>query len=311
MLNTLALFVAIVLSIAAGTISVIGLAAIFSGAFYQVIAVASILEIAKVVTATWLHTNWHQIRVQLKCYLVIAVAVLMLITSLGVYGFFARAHIDQQISIQTGESSQIPLVSMKIEQEKHNLSDIERQISQIDNAVAAMTEKGKATRDAKAALTEAQRQRQTRQQLVNQRQQIADKIAALQLEKSKLENSVRRHEAEVGPLKYLANTIYGNATADQLEHAVRLLILTLVFVFDPLAIALIIAASHKTASFVPKLAIVPSPTVSAKKPRLVARKSGRKKTATTPDDSRKIRVRIKRPYGRAAKAVLDLSKVRL
>ena len=310
MLNTLALIVAIVLSIAAGTISVIGLAAIFSGAFYAVIVVASILEIAKVVTAAWLHTKWQAIQIQLKVYLSVAVAVLMLITSLGVYGFFARAHIDQQISIQTGESSRIPLVSMKIEQEKQNLDDVQRQISQIDNAVAAMTEKGKATRDAKAALTEAQRQRQTRQQLVTQRQQIVEKIAALQLEKSQLENSVKKHEAEVGPLKYLANTIYGNANSDQLEHAVRLLILTLVFVFDPLAIALIIAASHKTATSVPKLAVVQSPTVAAKKPRLVARKSGRKRTST-PDNGKKVRMRIKLPYGRSAKAVLDLSKVRL
>ena len=134
-LNTLARTVAIVLSIAAGTISVVGLANIFSGAYWAVVIVASILEVAKVVTAAWLDHHWKLIRFQLKLYLCIAILVLMGITSLGIYGFFARSHIEQQAQMQTGEVSKIPLVQMKIDQEKQKLTDFDKQIEQLDKSL--------------------------------------------------------------------------------------------------------------------------------------------------------------------------------
>lgn len=243
-LNHIARLVAVLISIAAGTISVIGLAAIFSGAFWAVVIVASILEVAKVVTATWLEQHWKYLGWKLKGYLVSAVVVLMLITSLGIYGFFARAHIEQQIQMTTGETSRLPLIVSKITVERQKLEDLDKQIAQIDNALSAMTEKSKATRDAKSALTESKNQRKSRDELVARKDSIFEGLTTLEAEKSRLENVVKKHEVEVGPLKYLANLYYGEANENQLEQAVRFLILTLVFVFDPLAIALFIAANH-------------------------------------------------------------------
>lgn len=243
-LNHIVRIVAIIISIAAGTISVIGLAAMFSGAFIAVIIVASLLEVAKVVTAAWLEQHWKTLGYKLKSYLVSAVIVLMLITSLGIYGFFARAHIEQQIQMTTGETSRLPLIESKIKIERQKLADLDKQIAQIDTAVSTMTEKSRATKDARSALAAAQQQRKTRDGLVANKDKLFVVITELETEKSRLENVIKKNEVEVGPLKYLAKLYYGEASASNLEQAVQMLILTLVFVFDPLAIALLLASNH-------------------------------------------------------------------
>jgi len=248
-LNTLARTVAIVLSIAAGTISVVGLANIFSGAYWAVVIVASILEVAKVVTAAWLDHHWKLIRFQLKLYLCIAILVLMGITSLGIYGFFARSHIEQQAQMQTGEVSKIPLVQMKIDQEKQKLTDFDKQIEQLDKSLQAITDKGKSSKDAKSAVQETDKQRKNRTELVNQKSAVFDSISKLELEKAQLQNTVKKQEVEVGPLKYLASLFNDNVTEQHLEQAVRILILCLIFVFDPLAIALIVASNTKVSYY--------------------------------------------------------------
>ena len=248
-LNTLARTVAIVLSIAAGTISVVGLANIFSGAYWAVVIVASILEVAKVVTAAWLDHHWKLIRFQLKLYLCIAILVLMGITSLGIYGFFARSHIEQQAQMQTGEVSKIPLVQMKIDQEKQKLTDFDKQIEQLDKSLQAIIDKGKSSKDAKSAVQETDKQRKNRTELVNQKSAVFDSISKLELEKAQLQNTVKKQEVEVGPLKYLASLFNDNVTEQHLEQAVRILILCLIFVFDPLAIALIVASNTKVSYY--------------------------------------------------------------
>lgn len=243
-LNHIARFVAIIISIAAGAISVIGLAAMFSGAYWAVIVVASLLEIAKVTTATWLEQHWKTLGWKLKSYLVSAVIVLMLITSLGIYGFFARAHIEQQIQMTTGETSRLPLIESKIKVERQKLADLDKQLAQIDNSLSVMTEKSKGTKDARSALNAAQQQRKNRDGLVASKDKLFASISELEMEKSRLENVIKKNEVEVGPLKYLAKLYYGEANADNIEQAVQMLILTLIFVFDPLAIALLLASNH-------------------------------------------------------------------
>jgi hypothetical protein len=243
-LNHIARFVAIIISIAAGAISVIGLAAMFSGAYWAVIVVASLLEIAKVTTATWLEQHWKTLEWKLKSYLVSAVIVLMLITSLGIYGFFARAHIEQQIQMTTGETSRLPLIESKIKVERQKLADLDKQLAQIDNSLSVMTEKSKGTKDARSALNAAQQQRKNRDGLVASKDKLFASISELEMEKSRLENVIKKNEVEVGPLKYLAKLYYGEANADNVEQAVQMLILTLIFVFDPLAIALLLASNH-------------------------------------------------------------------
>ena len=298
-LNTLARTVAIVLSIAAGTISVIGLANIFSGAYWAVVIVASILEVAKVVTAAWLDHHWKLIRFQLKLYLCIAILVLMGITSLGIYGFFARSHIEQQAQMQTGEVSKIPLVQMKIDQEKQKLTDFDKQIEQLDKSLQAITDKGKSSKDAKSAVQETDKQRKNRTELVNQKSAVFDSISKLELEKAQLQNTVKKQEVEVGPLKYLASLFNDNVTEQHLEQAVRILILCLIFVFDPLAIALIVASNTKVSYY--------KMYQQSKVHKLFFKNQMLGFT----------KARIKRPYivkkkrGRPIKKTLDLSKIDL
>ena len=298
-LNTLARTVAIVLSIAAGTISVIGLANIFSGAYWAVVIVASILEVAKVVTAAWLDHHWKLIRFQLKLYLCIAILVLMGITSLGIYGFFARSHIEQQAQMQTGEVSKIPLVQMKIDQEKQKLTDFDKQIEQLDKSLQAITDKGKSSKDAKSAVQETDKQRKNRTELVNQKSAVFDSISKLELEKAQLQNTVKKQEVEVGPLKYLASLFNDNVTEQHLEQAVRILILCLIFVFDPLAIALIVASNTKVSYY------------------KMYQQSKVRKLFFKNQMLGFTKARIKRPYivkkkrGRPIKKTLDLSKIDL
>ena len=244
MVNFIALFVALCLSGVSAYYSIVGLTAIFSSAVIPVILMGSALEMGKLVTASWLYNNWDHASKALRTYLTLAVIVLMFITSLGIYGFFARAHIEQQIQLTTGETSRLPLIESKIKVERQKLADLDKQIAQIDTAVSTMTEKSKATKDARSALAAAQQQRKTRDGLVASKDSIFAAIAELETEKSRLDNVVKKNEVEVGPLKYLAKLYYGEANASNLEHAVQMLILTLVFVFDPLAIALLLASNH-------------------------------------------------------------------
>lgn len=241
----MAIFIAICLSVSAGVISVYGLAAIFSGAFYQVLIVAGILETSKVITATWLHRYWKVIGTSIKIYLSIAVIVLMAITSLGIYGFFSRAHIEQQVNFASGEISQLPVLEQKIYSERNRLADVEKQLTFIDNSLSTMLS-AKKTKDARQALAESDKQKKTRNELLDKKNLILEEITKLETSKIKLDLVAKQHEVEVGPLKYLANLYYGDANQMQLENAVRILILTIVFVFDPLAISLLIATGVKS-----------------------------------------------------------------
>jgi hypothetical protein len=241
-LEHMAIYIAISLSVAASVISVVGMAAIFSGSFWEVIVVTSILETAKVITATWLHRHWKSIGTTLKVYLSSAVIVLMFITSLGIYGFFAKAHIEQQISITTGDASQITIVQSKIDTEKSRLADLNRQLSFIETSLRAITERTSGQK----ALQEAEKQKKNSSTLLVKKDEVQQKIINLETEKNLLENNVKKQEVKVGPLKYLANIYYGSASNEQLENAVRFLILVIVLVFDPLAIALLIAVGGGT-----------------------------------------------------------------
>lgn len=238
-INYIAFLCALVLSSVAGWYSIIGLTAIFSGTFWPIIIMGSILEVSKIVTASWLYRNWSTTPLLLKTYLTSAVVVLMFITSMGIFGFLSKAHIDQQVQLDTGVQAQVEIIDTQIKSKELDLSDVQKQIEQIDSAVQKLTESGQA----KTSLREAERQKKARDQLVVKRDAIVNETNTLKTEKIKLSNEVKKLEAEVGPLKYIADLIYTNADTNQLEKAVRWLIILLVLVFDPLAVLLLIAAN--------------------------------------------------------------------
>lgn len=240
MINYISLIVALALSGVSGYYSIVGLTTLFSSAFWPVVLMGVVLELGKLVSASWLYHNWNRAPKLLKTYLTIAVLILMFISSMGIFGFLSRAHIDQTLAINTGGMDQLKIIESSISFEQQSIKDLDVQISQIDNAITRINEKGKGTDSLKAADS----QRKTRNSLVDKKKEHTNKIAELTKEKIKLESSQKKLEAEVGPLKYVAELIYEKADNDQLEKSVRWVIILLIMVFDPLAVLLLIAANN-------------------------------------------------------------------
>jgi len=239
MINYIALIVALCISCVSGFYSIYGLTAIFSSAFYPIILMGAVLEAGKLTTASWLYNNWDIASRPLKYYLTIMVILLMLITSMGTFGFLSRAHIEQTVSINTGNADQVEIINQKINEETQTIDDINKQIKQIDDAISKMTDKGQALSSLKAA----DKQRKTRDQLIQKKTEHNNSISSLNEEKIKLQSNIKKLEAEVGPIKYIAQLLYGSDGYDVTEKAVRYVIILLVIVFDPLAVVLLIAAN--------------------------------------------------------------------
>jgi hypothetical protein len=239
MINYLALVIALALSGVSGYYSIIGLTTIFASAFWPVVVMGSVLEIGKLVTASWLYKNWKQTPFLIKSYLSTAVFILMFITSMGIFGFLSKAHIDQTINLNTGVADQIQILKSKISFEKQSIEDLDKQIQQIDSALNKMTDRGQAS----TALKAADQQRKTRESLVKRKDDHVKNISTYTEQRIRFESEIKKLEAEVGPLRYIAELIYEVQSVDNLERSVRMVILLLVFVFDPLAIVLLIAAN--------------------------------------------------------------------
>ena len=231
---------AISISVIAAGYSIIGLAAIFAGAFYPIIAMGGALEIGKLVAASWLYNNWQSAIVPkaLKIYLFSAIVILVFITSMGIFGFLSKAHLDQ---VQTTKPNtiQIELLEKQISQQRTKIDRAEKTLNQLDKALDVYIEKEFVSR----GLKEREKQREERSQLNNEILEASNQISTLTSKKSELELTQSKIEAEVGPLKYIAELIYGDQAKDHFDEAVRLVIIILIFVFDPLAVLLLVAAN--------------------------------------------------------------------
>lgn len=252
MINYLVLIVALIVSGVSAYFSIIGLTTLFSAAFIPVVIMGAALEIGKLVTTSWLYRNWNTCPWLLKTYLSIAVVVLMFITSMGTFGFLSRAHIDQQINITTGDADKLTILESQIQNKNAIIADYDKQLQQIDDALSKITEKGRG----ESSLQAADKQRKTRNELVAKKNTELGSVATLKEEVVRLRSTIRKVEAEVGPLRYIAEALYGGVEGHvdtlTLDRAVRMVIILLVLVFDPLAVVLLIAANHglsKTKSF--------------------------------------------------------------
>jgi hypothetical protein len=251
--------VAIALSAVAAFYSIVGLAAIFSAAVLPIVIMGTILEIAKLTVTVWLHEYWRQCKLIMKLYLVPAVAVLMIITSMGIFGFLSKAHIDQVIP--TGDkSAQLALFDERIANERAIIENSRSLIKQMDDTVNGIIAQGESReiklRDgrtivrspAELALQVRRSQAQDRDRLTKTIEESQAKIVAIQEERAPIAKEIRGLEAEVGPIKYVAALIYGdNPDANLLERAVRWMIIILVAVFDPLAVMMLLAATESRA----------------------------------------------------------------
>jgi len=241
--SNLTLLVALSLSSVAAWYSIIGLTAIFAGAVIPVIIMGGILEIGKITTTVWLRKYWHRASLLLKLYLVPAVIALALLTSMGIFGFLSKAHMEQ--GINTGDSqAKVSLYDEKIKTQRDNIELARKALTQMDNQVDQRLSRGDSENSAERAVQIRRQQAGERTKLQKEIGDAQKEIAKLNEERAPIAAENRKIEAEVGPIKYIAVLIYGdNADQNMLESAVRWVIILLVIVFDPLAIALVLAAN--------------------------------------------------------------------
>jgi hypothetical protein len=230
------------ISIIAIYYSVLGLAAIFAAAVIPIIVMGTVLELGKLVTAWWLKANWHRAPLAIKTYLTVAVAVLMIITSMGIFGFLSKAHTDQ--AVPTGDvAAQVAIIDEKIKTQRDNIEASRRALLQMDAQVDQLLGRSADEKGAERAVQVRRNQARERARLQTEITVAQTEISKLNEEKAPIASKLRAVEAEVGPIKYIAKLIYGD-DPDQniLEKAVTWVIIIIVFVFDPLAVLLLLAS---------------------------------------------------------------------
>lgn len=237
------LLVALTLSSIAAWYSIIGLTAIFSGAVIPIIIMGSALELAKITTTVWLRKYWKRSGLLLKLYLIPAVVALAILTSMGIFGFLSKAHLDQNIG--SGDvQAQVSLLDEKILTQRENIKANKAALAQMDTQVNDIMTKGDSEKSVERSVAIRKQQAKERASLQKDIELANKEIAKLNQERAPIASELRKVEAEVGPIKYIAAIIYGdNPDQNTLEAAVRWVTILLVIVFDPLAIMLVLAAN--------------------------------------------------------------------
>lgn len=234
---------AITLSAIAAFYAVAGLVAIFAASAIPIMIMGGALESAKLVVASWLYRNWKEIPVLMKSYFTIALVILMMLTSMGIFGYLSKAHLDQ--AVPTGDiSAKLNLIDEKIKTQKENIDAARKQLSQLDQQVDQTLSRTTEASGVDRSVQIRRSQNRERTSLLREIETSQTEIAKLNQERAPIASEVRKVEAEVGPIKYIAALLYAdNPDEDILEKAVRVVILLIVFVFDPLAVLLLVAAN--------------------------------------------------------------------
>ena len=227
-LTYLTLISGISLSIIAAGYSIIGLAALFAGATSAIIAMGGALEVAKLVMASWLYNNWHSplLPKSIKYYLTSAVVILIFITSVGIFGFLSKAHLDQVVP-ESNNKLQVQILDEQIEQRQNVINRSQLQLEKMDELIINQSEE--------TSFFSSSSQRAIEESL-NKINELSDKKAGIRTEQLKL-------EADLGPIKYVAEFIYGDEAENHFDKAVRIIIIILIFVFDPVAVLMLISAN--------------------------------------------------------------------
>jgi len=251
----LTLISGLVISAVAVWYSVAGLVSIFAASAFSIIIMGVALESSKLIATIWLKWNWRKAPRMIKIYLISAIAVLMLITSMGIFGYLSKAHLDQNL-VSGGVQAQISLIDEKIKIERENIANAQAVIKQMDAAVTGVIATGDQEiklRDgstqvrsaAERSLQIRRSQAKDRETLTKQVEESQARIVKLQEEAAPIRSEMRAVEAKVGPIKYIAALIYGdNPDANVLEKAVTWVIIIIVLVFDPLAVVLLLASQY-------------------------------------------------------------------
>jgi len=227
--------------------SVVGLTAIFAAAAIPIMVMGVALEVAKLVATVWLKQNWKIAPTLIKAYLISAVGILMFITSMGIFGFLSKAHMDQTL-VSGDVQNKIAIYDEKIKIAKDNIDANRKALKQMDEAVDQVMARSSDEKGADKAVAIRRSQQKERGRLLSEIEAEQKKIVQLNEDRAPIAAEVRKVEAEVGPIKYIAAFVYGdNPDQNILERAVTWVIVIIVFVFDPLAVVLLLAAQYSFA----------------------------------------------------------------
>jgi len=227
---------ALTLSSVAAFYAITGLITLFPTAGLSIVIMGIALELGKLVAASWLYRNWINAPKALKYYFTFAVIILSFITSMGIFGYLSKSHIDQKFSF-SDSSVVLSNLEREIKGEEDNIRNAQRSIDILNGLVSQA--------DAKDGYNIRNAQRRERENLNSSIRASSERIKTLNTELTPIRQESARIEAEVGPIKYVADLIYGKDEKDSIEKAARAVIITIVFVFDPLAIILLVAANRE------------------------------------------------------------------
>ena len=238
----LTLLTSLAIASVAAWYSIVGLMAIFAGAVIPIAIMGGVLEVGKLVTAAWLHTHWKDTKLWMRTYLTLSVFLLMIITSLGIFGFLSKAHLEHSISTGGTNELQITNLERRIANEQRSIKDAETVLGQLDETVQTLIDYDR-IRGEEGALATRRGQAEERASLNQTIDDAYTNIEALQAELLPLQKEQLAIEVEVGPLKYIAELIYGDQAKDYFDEAVRGVIILLIITFDPLAVVLLLAST--------------------------------------------------------------------
>ena len=234
---------AISLSAIAAYYSVIGLMAIFAASPIPIAIMGGALEFSKLIAASWAYKNWSIAPRFLKYYFTVAVIILMFITSLGIFGYLSKAHNDQNL-VSGDVSAKIAMIDEKIKVEKDNIDVNRKTLKQMDEAVDQVMVRSTNEKGAEKAASLRKAQQAERGRLLKEIETYNKRVSTLNEERAPIATEIRKVEAEVGPIKYIAALIYGDSIdSSLLDKSVRFVIILLVLVFDPMAVLLVIAGN--------------------------------------------------------------------
>ena len=233
-LNYMALLTSLAIAGIAAYFSVIGMATIFAGAYIGTIVMMTALEVGKLVTAAYLHLAWEKLN-YLKYYLLTSVAVLMLITSLGIFGYLAKANIEVSL-VGDGNNLELSILDTRIEAEESKIQRLQERLSGLDLVVTTGRPQDRNSIN--------RQQRDERAQIARDIDESIDLITQYTEEKLPIQRRQLEQDSKIGPIKYVAEVIYGQEeSVKYLDNAVRWVIFALIFVFDPLAVLLLVSAT--------------------------------------------------------------------
>lgn len=232
--NHFAIIAALFLSCVSAYFSVTGMALLFSGATISVIIMASALEFSKIVSAAWLQHNWKTCSRLIKIYLIIATCFLVLLTSMGTFGYLSRAHLATSDNIQLSQVQMQPLQD-QIDLEQRKLKNAQTSLDTLDLFAN--------TSDPKDAVFVRARQKTERQNLNTEISDATGKLEILNAKLLPLKTQQAITTSDIGPLKYIAELVYGKSASEHFDETVRFVIILIVIVFDPLAIVLLLAGT--------------------------------------------------------------------